>query len=164
MYDRLTLPGDLLSPRQKKLLLGIDMTFATYAKHVKHLCFRVESSVSDAFRLLPLCKRIDYLACWIEHPMSWLFEVVTTHKPKRVSLRLSFDGRLNLSHPFFDDVTHLEFVALPSVLPLVECDSLPSINNTPALRQPSRNPTYRCLCALFSPVQWSSNLRINTSH
>ena len=87
--------------------------------------------VKTAIKLLPYCKGVEYLFCWIspEYVDTQLVDVVVAMRPKRLDADLTnlIGTRLvNFSLPFFHNVTHL-------VLGTHDCGSSPGVHHLPRL-------------------------------
>jgi hypothetical protein len=127
MYERIILPTD--AQRREKLLRSVSMAPDKFATHVKYLCFPFKSSPFDAVTIMKVCKRVLYFAWWIDSSLSRLNECVTSQQPRRVSFRVQFDTQLDLSHPFFIDITHLELIVSMPEMPLMDLHKLPRLTH-----------------------------------
>jgi hypothetical protein len=112
VYEKVMVSG--FADSRSKLFGAIDSVSEKFAKHSSFVCFSFMVSQNDAIRILTLCKHVLYIACWINFQSPPLFDVISTHRPRRLSLRLYSNALPDFSQPFFSFVTHLELMLFTS--------------------------------------------------
>ncbi|GLB43218.1 hypothetical protein LshimejAT787_1301190 [Lyophyllum shimeji] len=124
LYDTVTLASRTVCDRFL-YVVGVRPP-AFFVATVKSLCIPGDIAPEDALRVLEVCKGVVNLAYWITVCIrpSRYFAAISSLRPERLSINAGgLFGREvppDFTHPFFEQVTHLEvvdwpFVALSSV-------------------------------------------------
>jgi hypothetical protein len=131
IYETVTLSSAALSARFLRTFDARPPAFFT--AHVKSLCIPIDIKVQDAERILAVCQGVVNLAYWICLPGPPSFQIITSLRPKRLSISIGgLFGRNNSVHfgqPFFANVTHLELVDWPSMSLSSNFQLLPSLTH-----------------------------------
>ena len=83
-----------------------------FATHVKSLCLTFTVEIEQAQAILSVCTGLVDLAYWILSKPP-LFSFVAQMRPRRLSINvggLIGESNLQLSHPFFSNITHLRLI------------------------------------------------------
>jgi hypothetical protein len=116
--------------RKQKLLRAIDTAPDKFATNVKYLCFPFQTSPYDAIKIFKVCKRVLYIAWWMDSLPPELNDAMTSQRPTRLSLRLGpHYSRLGLLNPFFADITHLELIVAIPEMPSIDLHELPRLTH-----------------------------------
>ena len=111
IYEIVTLSNPTVCNR---FLRTVDTRPASFfAAQVKSLCIPIDIEHSTARRILSVCQGVINLAFWLMDGPP-LFDLISSLRPRRLSVNIrglfGSDEQPDFSHPFFSDVTHLEFV------------------------------------------------------
>ncbi|KAG5642160.1 hypothetical protein DXG03_003544 [Asterophora parasitica] len=92
-----------------------------FTANVKSLCIPGDIHPDAALRVLTVCQGVVNLAFWISdyRPTPPPFSAIASLRPQRLSLNTGgLFGRIcpDFTHPFFEQVTHLEVVDWPGML------------------------------------------------
>jgi hypothetical protein len=81
-----------------------------FANAVSHLCLGSFMLEEESGQILEVCRGVINLALNPNHPNPTIFPILSTMCLQRLSVFLHplFGGVLDLSHPLFDSLTHLE--------------------------------------------------------
>ena len=115
LYDSVTLSNSAMCTR---FLRAIDARPAAFfAANVKSLCIPGDIDPLGANHILVACQGVVNLAYWITYDNPSSFHLITSLRPKRLSINtrglFGSSAPVHFGQPFFANVTHLELVDWP---------------------------------------------------